>query len=101
MTGIDVLLDEISPYQSRRVVVECDSHTTAAYLLDARGRIRVPVWLANHEIAPRTSESGGLYEGSEVTYRGVKIGKVSKMISSRSRRMESASSISSGVAVKA
>ncbi len=63
MTEIDVLLDEISPYQSRRVVVECDSHTTAAYLLDARERIRVPVWLANHEAAPRESASGGLHRG--------------------------------------
>ncbi|WP_017608385.1 suppressor of fused domain protein [Nocardiopsis xinjiangensis] len=63
MTGIDVLLDEVSPYQSRRVVVECDSHTTAAYLLDARGRIRVPVWLANHELAPAVDEAGGLFEG--------------------------------------
>jgi len=63
VTEIDVLLDEISPYQSRRVVVECDSHTTAAYLLDARERIRVPVWLANHEAAPRESASGGLHRG--------------------------------------
>ena len=63
MTGIEVLLDEVSPYQSRRVVVECDSRTTSAYLLDARGRIRVPVWLANHEIAPRAAEPGGSFEG--------------------------------------
>ncbi|MFV2198904.1 suppressor of fused domain protein [Nocardiopsis sp. LOL_012] len=63
MSGIDVLLDEISPYQSRRVVVECDSRTTAAYLLDARGRIRVPVWLANHEPAPASDWEGGSFEG--------------------------------------
>lgn len=63
MTGTHVLLDETSPYQSRRVIIECDSHTTAAYLLDARGKIRVPVWLANHEQAPESSDPRGLYEG--------------------------------------
>ncbi|CAM4053364.1 suppressor of fused domain protein [Nocardiopsis rhodophaea] len=63
MSGTHILLDQFSPYRSRRVIVECDSRTTAAYLLDARDRIRVPVWLANHELAPETSDPSGLYEG--------------------------------------
>lgn len=64
MAGARVLLDEYSPYHSRRIVVECDSRTTAAYLMDARGRIRVPVWLANHDVAPETGDpSSGLYRG--------------------------------------
>jgi len=58
-----ILLDETSPYRSRRVIVEYDTHTTAAYLLDPRGQVRVPVWLANHEIAPETSDPSGLYAG--------------------------------------
>lgn len=33
------------------------------YLLDARGEVRVPVWLANHEVAPETSDPTGLYHG--------------------------------------
>ncbi|MFC7327881.1 suppressor of fused domain protein [Marinactinospora rubrisoli] len=56
MTGPRVLLDQLSPYRSRRVVVECDGRTTAAYLLDPRGEVRVPVWLANHEVAPDHDE---------------------------------------------
>ncbi|WP_067964955.1 suppressor of fused domain protein [Nocardiopsis trehalosi] len=63
MAGAQVLLDQFSPYRSRRVVVEYDSRTTAAYLLDARGAIRVPVWLANHGMAPDTGDPSGLYEG--------------------------------------
>lgn len=59
-----MLLDQFSPYHSRRVVVEADSTTTAAYLMDARDRIRVPVWLANHTLAPETSDPSGLYRGS-------------------------------------
>lgn len=63
MAPTQVLLDETSPYRSRRVIVEYDTRTTAAYLLDPRGQVRVPVWLANHEIAPETSDASGLYEG--------------------------------------
>ncbi|WP_026120193.1 suppressor of fused domain protein [Nocardiopsis potens] len=63
MAGTRVLLDEFSPYRSRRVLVEHDFRTTAAYLMDARGRIRVPVWLANHEPAPETNDPAGLYRG--------------------------------------
>ncbi|GAA3745707.1 suppressor of fused domain protein [Salinactinospora qingdaonensis] len=52
MATTRILLDRVSPYQSRRLIVECDGRTTAAYLIDPRGAVRVPVWLANHELAP-------------------------------------------------
>lgn len=51
-----ILLDTTSPYRSRRLIVECDAHTTAAYLLDPRGEVRAPVWLANHTNAPQAPE---------------------------------------------
>ncbi|RNL84748.1 suppressor of fused domain protein [Halostreptopolyspora alba] len=63
MAGVRVLLNQVSPYLSRRVVVENDARTTAAYLLDAQGDVRVPVWLANHQAAPETSDPSGLYRG--------------------------------------
>ena len=46
-----VLLDSESPYTSRRVVVEYDGATTAAYLHDA-GVIVGAAWIANHQPAP-------------------------------------------------
>ena len=46
-----VLLDSESPYASRRVVVEFDGATTAAYLHDA-GVIVGAAWIANHQPAP-------------------------------------------------
>ena len=42
-----VLLDDESPYGSRRVVVEYDGTTTAAYLHDSGGPIAA-TWIANH-----------------------------------------------------
>ncbi|PSK95672.1 suppressor of fused protein SUFU [Murinocardiopsis flavida] len=63
MAATEVLLDESSPYRSRRLVVEYDGRTTAGYLLDPRGKVRVPVWLANHEVAPESSDPAGLYAG--------------------------------------
>ena len=48
----DVLLDSESPYGSRRVVVEYDGTTTAAYVHDAEGAIAA-TWIANHGPAPR------------------------------------------------
>lgn len=55
MGSARLLLDQTSPYRSRRVIVEYDTRTTAAYLLDPRGEVRVPVWLANHVAAPEAS----------------------------------------------
>jgi hypothetical protein len=46
-----VLLKSDSPYTSRRLVVECDGVTTAAYLRDADGVVGA-AWLANHQPAP-------------------------------------------------
>lgn len=63
MAAANILLDESSPYRSRRVVVERGPGATAAYLLNAQGRIRVPVWLANHEPAPATGDPASLYQG--------------------------------------
>ncbi len=45
------LLDSDSPYGSRRVVVEYDGWTTAAYMHDANDPIAA-TWLANHRPAP-------------------------------------------------
>lgn len=58
-----ILLDQTSPYRSRRLIVEDDSATTAAYLLDPRGEVLVPVWLANHRMAPETSKGEDLAPG--------------------------------------
>ena len=45
------LLDSESPYGSRRVVVEYDGWTTAAYMHDRTEPIAA-TWLANHRRAP-------------------------------------------------
>ncbi len=45
------LLDSESPYGSRRLVVECDGWTTAAYLYDPAEPIAA-TWIANHHRAP-------------------------------------------------
>ncbi len=45
------LLDNESPYGSRRVVVEYDGWTTAAYLHDKSGPVAA-TWIANHHPAP-------------------------------------------------
>jgi hypothetical protein len=50
-----ILLEATNPYRSRRLTVEYDSQTTAAYLLDPRGEVLVPVWIANHHPAPRSA----------------------------------------------
>ncbi len=46
-----LLLDSESPYRSRRVIVEYDGWTTAAYMHDANDPIAA-TWLANHRKAP-------------------------------------------------
>ncbi|HEY6480264.1 MAG TPA: suppressor of fused domain protein [Streptosporangiaceae bacterium] len=57
-----VLLDDESPYGSRRVVVEYDGTTTAAYLHDSGGPIAA-TWIANHSAAPRTVDLSVLSSG--------------------------------------
>jgi hypothetical protein len=49
------LLDSVNPYGSRRLTVESDSTTTAAYLRDETTVIAA-TWLANHVRAPRTMD---------------------------------------------
>src|ERR1700760_2665502 len=49
------LLDSGSPYGSRRLTVEFDGSTTAAYLRDETTVIAA-TWIANHVRAPRTTD---------------------------------------------
>jgi hypothetical protein len=57
-----VLLDSVSPYGSRRVVVEYDGSTTSAYLHDKAGAIAA-TWIANHQAAPETVDVARLRSG--------------------------------------
>jgi hypothetical protein len=57
-----VLLDSESPYGSRRVVVEYDGTTTAAYVHDGEGPIAA-TWIANHAPAPQIVDLAGLSSG--------------------------------------
>jgi Suppressor of fused protein (SUFU) len=57
-----VLLDSESPYGSRRVVVEYDGTTTAAYVHDGDGPIAA-TWIANHAPAPQVVDLAGLSSG--------------------------------------
>jgi hypothetical protein len=57
-----VLLDDESPYGSRRVVVEYDGRTTAAYLHDSAGAIAA-TWIANHAPAPAAADVSVLSSG--------------------------------------
>lgn len=58
----DALLDSESPYASRRLVVECDGDTTAAYLQDAESVIAA-TWIANHRPAPPAADMARLDAG--------------------------------------
>src|SRR5246500_3808407 len=49
------LLDSVNPYGSRRLTVEFDGTTTAAYLRDETTVIAA-TWIANHLRAPRTTD---------------------------------------------
>jgi hypothetical protein len=57
-----ILLDDESPYGSRRVTVEYDGSTTAAYLHDGSGPIAA-TWIANHSPAPRLVDVSALSSG--------------------------------------
>ena len=57
-----ILLDSESPYASRRVVVEYDGTTTAAYLHDKTGPIAA-TWIANHQRAPESTDAARLSSG--------------------------------------
>jgi Suppressor of fused protein (SUFU) len=58
----EVLLDDVSPYRSRRVVVEFDGSVTSAHLHDSSGAIAA-TWLANHLPGPDTVDVGRLRAG--------------------------------------
>src|SRR5260370_30829033 len=61
--GPVVLLDSVSPYGSRRVVVEYDGATTSAYLHDKSGAIAA-TWIANHRPAPHSVDLARLRSGA-------------------------------------
>jgi hypothetical protein len=49
------LLDSVNPYGSRRLTVEFDGSTTAAYLRDET-MVLAATWIANHVRAPHTTD---------------------------------------------
>jgi hypothetical protein len=57
-----VLLDSVSPYGSRRLVVEYDGSSTSAYLHDKTGPIAA-TWIANHLTAPDSVDIAKLRAG--------------------------------------
>jgi hypothetical protein len=58
-----VLLDSVSPYGSRRIVVEYDGQTTSAYLHDSSGPVAA-TWIANHMRAPEAVDLARLRTGA-------------------------------------
>jgi len=56
------LLESFSPYGSRRVTVEYDGLTTAAYLHDETSAISA-TWIANHRPAPQATDQARLDAG--------------------------------------
>ena len=56
------LLESFSPYGSRRVTVEYDGLTTAAYLHDEASAISA-TWIANHRPAPQAADQARLDAG--------------------------------------
>jgi hypothetical protein len=57
-----VLLDDLSPYGSRRVIVEYNGTTTSAYLHDKSGALAA-TWIANHQQAPETVDVARMRAG--------------------------------------
>jgi hypothetical protein len=58
----EILVESTSPYESRRMLVECDGTTTAAYLNGEANSIAA-TWIANHQPAPPTTDLGRLNAG--------------------------------------
>jgi Suppressor of fused protein (SUFU) len=58
----ETLVESTSPYESRRLVIECDTITTAAYLYDETSPIAA-TWIANHQPAPASTDLGRLNSG--------------------------------------
>jgi hypothetical protein len=61
-SSVVTLLDSVSPYGSRRLTVEFDGTTTAAYLRDETSVIAA-TWLANHVRAPRMMDRSRVNAG--------------------------------------
>jgi hypothetical protein len=59
---VEVILDSVSPYGSRRVTVECDGIATAAYLRDDTSIIAA-TWIANHRSAPGSTDRERIESG--------------------------------------
>lgn len=57
-----ILLESVSPYGSRKVTVEYDGLTTAAYLHDDTAAISA-TWIANHRPAPQATDQARLEAG--------------------------------------
>src|SRR5262249_28571764 len=57
-----ILLDSQSPYGSRRLMIEYDGATTAAYLHDADAIVGA-AWIANHQQPPASSDLSRLDAG--------------------------------------
>ena len=57
-----ILVESTSPYESRRILVEYDGSTTAAYLNDEANSIAA-TWIANHRPAPPTTDLSRLNAG--------------------------------------
>jgi hypothetical protein len=57
-----ILLESESPYAGRRLVVEYDGSTTAAYLHDKTSAIAA-TWIANHQQAPASADPARLNSG--------------------------------------
>jgi hypothetical protein len=57
-----ILMQSTSPYESRRMLVEYDGTTTAAYLNDEANSIAA-TWIANHQPAPPTTDLSRLNTG--------------------------------------
>ncbi|HEY3735484.1 MAG TPA: suppressor of fused domain protein [Streptosporangiaceae bacterium] len=58
----EILVESTSPYGSRRMLVEYDGITTAAYLNDEATAIAA-TWIANHRAAPPTTDLSRLNAG--------------------------------------
>lgn len=61
--GSATLLTDTSPYGSRRVVVETDGITTAAYLKDGRDQVIGASWITNHRPATAALDLARLNAG--------------------------------------
>jgi Suppressor of fused protein (SUFU) len=58
----DILLSSESPYGSRRLVLEYDGSTTAAYVYD-QSAVIAAVWIANHGPAPQVADPAQVTAG--------------------------------------